>query len=599
MNPETTHAAGEEMNMTICPRCKAENRPEAAFCSRCGMILFAQPSVKPFADEPTPEAAPASEETPTEPTAAKPAEQPAFVPAIPRNMEGAIFGERFQYDALIYQDEHETHFTVTELNKPGEPYVRICSNKSCRTIHVPLEAGQEQFCTYCGSPLDENIPLLLLQEADSDRYSSLLAIVDLHLAHPNIHPPVATFQQEVPGGVRYYLVRPYSQELPVHPDVRNVLDWGIQLAGGLDYLHMHGMAFGATLDPAAFGLAEEKIVWRDFSEVRILPMLTDREKINNVRQLALSLYAWMTGKSSYSFDPALSREVNDLFQCALVGEGFTSGASLAQEIEQVSKAGISPLNIDYQVGRRTHAGQMRLKNEDSVLCLTLSRIINGASHPAGIYAIADGMGGHATGELASSLTIQAISQKTCAEFVKLQHKDSKEYISWLVEAVQAANMSVYQSRQTAGNDMGSTLVCALFTGSQAYIAYLGDSRSYLIREGNIQQLTTDHSLVQHLVSTGQLDSEVARYHPQRNVIYRSLGDKPQVEVDICTQNLLPGDKLLLCSDGCTGMLEDQNLQKIILDAGTPQAACDRLVEAANQAGGEDNISVILVEVVPA
>ena len=586
--------------MTTCPRCKAENRPEAAFCSRCGMILFAQAGqTKPFVDEPVPAGPSVPESTPADTVQVKPAEQSVFLTSLPRRMEGAIFGERFKYDALIYQDEHETHYTVTEICKPESPCVRICLNPACRTIHAPIGESQEGFCTVCGSALDQNTPLLMLEEADNDRFAALQPVIDLRLAHPNIHPPISTFQQELPGGIRYCLVKPYSQEIPSHPEVSSVLEWGLELAEGLDYLHAHGMAFGEALDPACFGLAEDRAVWRNFNDMRILPMLTDREKINNVRQLTLNLYAWITGKATYSPDPALNPRLNNLFERALIGEGFTSGASLAHEIEQTIKTGISPLNIDYQVGRRSHAGERRDKNEDSLLCLGLSRIINGISQPAGIFAIADGMGGHATGELASSMSIQTITQKASKEIASLANRSSKEYIEWLKEAVQAANQAVYESRQSAGTDMGSTLVCTLLLGSQAYIANVGDSRLYLVREDSIQQLTIDHSLVQHMVSMGEINSDDARYHPQRNVIYRSLGDKPQADIDVYIQNLQPNDWLLLCSDGCSSMLDDHSIQQIILEACSPQVACDRLIESANLAGGEDNNTVILIKVIAA
>lgn len=578
--------------MTICPKCKAENRPEAAFCSRCGTILFIQPAPP----EPVADVAPAPEPAPPIQEPAPQVEEPAYSTPNSRRSEESIFGGRYKYDALIYQNEHETHYTVTELCEPPAPCVRICSNPACRTIHSPIDTGEEKYCTYCGSPLEQNPPLLMIQEADHDRYGSLQPIIDAHLAYPHIHPPLAIFQQEVPGGVRYCLVSPYSQELPSRPEISRILEWGIQLATGLDYLHSHGIAFGEEVDPAGFGLVEDKIVWRNFSNVRILPMLADREKINNVRQLALSLYAWMTGKSTYRVDPALSPELNELFHRALVDEGFTSGAELASQIEQTIKTGISPLNITYQVGRRTHTGKRRSKNEDSLVCLTLCRLINGISRPAGVFAIADGMGGHTSGELASNLAVESLTQKASPELGELHNRTSGECIAWLKDIVQAANQAVYEKRQNTSSDMGSTMVCALMVGSQAYIAHLGDSRSYLLRGDSIQQLTSDHSLVQHLVDIGQIQSQDARNHPQRNVIFRSLGEKPQVIADICIQNLLPGDKILLCSDGCSGMLDDQQVRVIIQETGSPQAACDQLIEAANLAGGEDNISVILVEI---
>ncbi|OGN92445.1 MAG: hypothetical protein A2Z71_09595 [Chloroflexi bacterium RBG_13_50_21] len=253
--------------------------------------------------------------------------------------------------------------------------------------------------------------------------------------------------------------------------------------------------------------------------------------------------------------------------------------------------------MDYSVGRRTHPGKIRVINEDSLLCFTVSRVQQGASQPVGIFAIADGMGGHARGDLASSLTIQTILQKA-ATGVEAFHKFSKDdFTSWFKQTIQEANQMVYESRIKADNDMGSTLVCGLFVGDHAYFAHLGDSRVYMLREKSIQQLSTDHSLVQQLIANGEISQDEARLHPQRNVILRCLGENPQVEVDVYTQDLFPGDKLLLCSDGLSGMLDDMKIQIISNESQSPQMACDYLVDTANLAGGMDNISIILVEVI--
>jgi PPM family protein phosphatase len=585
-----------EMNMKICPKCKAENRPEAAFCARCGSILLAQASpAKPGSPKTN-----ATEQVKAQPDTVKIIREPAILPGLPNPQEKLIFGECYQSDGMIYQDEHETRYLVSQIIHQPVPCIRICSNPACRTIHAPTGAELENFCTHCGSPIDQNPPLLVLQEADTDRFGSLQQVVGLHLTHPNVHPPLAIFNQQQPAGYRYYLVTPYSEELPSLPEPVLVLEWGKQLAKSLDYLHSHGIAFGGELDPSIFGLVGNNIVWRNFNTARILPLLVDREKINNIRLLALSLYSMITRKATYTDDdPALSPGLSELFHKALVEEGFTSGAMLAEKIDQTISEGLSPLNLDYHTGRRTHSGLVRSINEDSLMGFTLSHVQQGISKPVGLFAVADGMGGHDTGELASSLSIQALIQKAFSELASLQNLTSEEFTSWLMQAVQAANLKVYEARQNAGSDMGSTLVCVLILGYHAYVAHIGDSRVYLLRDGSIQQLTVDHSLVQHLVNIGQISAEDVRNHPQRNVIYRSLGDKPNVEVDIYSQNLLPEDRLLLCSDGLTGMLDDQTIHKIIQEASSPQTACDQLVEAANQNGGSDNITAIVVEVISA
>jgi PPM family protein phosphatase len=595
--------------MVICPKCKAENRPEAAFCSRCGTILFAQPAPPKPLEQPGPSKL---VEPPASPTSAEslssdnPVEEAVqstteMITVTPKGMqarlEGSIFGDRFRYDSVLSQDENEIRYTVTESMQPDSPSVRICSNPECRTIHCPAGPDPENFCTQCGHHLEERSLLFLLQEVDIDSFGSIQPVIDLHLVHPNIHPPVATFQQELPGGTRYDLITPYSQDLPSKPEISDVLIWGVQLANALDYLQAKGMVLGEEFDPSSIGLVENNAVWRKFSSARILPLLTDREKVNNIRLLVLAMYYWMSGEITYKMDPYLPSAINDLFEKALVGEGFTSGADLILQIEQAKSGGAERLILDYQVGRRTHPGKVRTHNEDSLLSIEFSRIHQGTIQPSGLFAIADGMGGHAHGDLASGLAINAILQKAACEIVALQNPVFEDYGDWLKQTVQAANHAVYTARQNAGNDMGTTLVLGLLIGTQAYLTHLGDSRIYLINKGSIQQLTTDHSLVQHMVTTGQITSDEARYHPQRNVIYKSLGEKPEVEVEYSSVQLFPHDRLLLCSDGLTNLLDGQKLQEIILEASSPQAACNLLVEVANSAGGEDNISVIVIEVI--
>jgi PPM family protein phosphatase len=146
--------------------------------------------------------------------------------------------------------------------------------------------------------------------------------------------------------------------------------------------------------------------------------------------------------------------------------------------------------------------------------------------------------------------------------------------------------------------MGTTLVMAFVAGGQAYVAHVGDSRAYVLNEARIQQVTVDHSLVQRLVDTKQLTSEEARSHPQRNVIYKNLGDRPAVSPDIAHLELQPGDRLLLCSDGLNNVVDDAQIHQIVMAAASPQDACRQLIDAANAGGGPDNITAIIVQMEP-
>jgi PPM family protein phosphatase len=576
--------------MVICPKCKAENRPEAAFCVRCGTILFSRPVPEKSKEMLWP-ISPVTQTTPTAPV-----EAVEYIPGFTKRPEGSIFGDRFQYDSMVFQGENEILYTVKEINLPNTASVQICSNPDCRTFHCPVGVDEEKFCTQCGQPLDSQSPTLLLREVDTDKFSSMAAVIDLHLVHPNIHPPVAQFQQNLFGATRYCLVTPLSKDLPYQTDIPVVLDWGVELSQALDYMQTKGVVLGEELDQSSIGIADGKVVWRNFSSTRILPILTDREKINNVRQLALAMYYWITGKTTYSLDPYLPPVLNELFQKALVGEGFTSGWEFEKQISLAKSTGPRRLNLDFQLGRRTHPGRVRAKNEDSLLTIELSRMNQGIIQPISLAAVADGMGGHASGEQASNLVIDAIAQIGALELVALQNPGFDEFGDWIKRAIQAANQAVYEARQNAGNDMGSTLVLGLIIGSQAYLGHTGDSRIYLVNKESIQQLSTDHSLVQHLISIGKITKDEARIHPQRNIIYRSLGEKPDVEADYFNQQLFPGDRLLFCSDGLTSLMDDQKIQKIIMEANSPQQACDRLIDEANAAGGDDNISALLIEV---
>jgi protein phosphatase len=144
--------------------------------------------------------------------------------------------------------------------------------------------------------------------------------------------------------------------------------------------------------------------------------------------------------------------------------------------------------------------------------------------------------------------------------------------------------------------MGTTLVAALVVGDTAHIANVGDSRAYVItQDDDIRRITIDHSLVERLVAIGQIKPDEARSHPQRNVIYRTIGDKEEAEVDFFVQQLNPGDSLLLCSDGLSGKIEDAEMRRLVSRSQSPQEACELLVQAANDHGGDDNITVIIVQ----
>lgn len=257
-----------------------------------------------------------------------------------------------------------------------------------------------------------------------------------------------------------------------------------------------------------------------------------------------------------------------------------------REPETLPASGPRPAHIGWQIAGLSDTGLRRELNEDSMLMWETDM-------PCGLYVVADGMGGHDAGEVASRLTINAIQQ----HFTQHPPTDAVVSDEWLTEAVTAANEMVLanQGDRTQERKMGSTLVMALVANGQAHIANVGDSRAYRLSQAGIEQISVDHSLVERLVQIGQLTREEARTHKQKNVIYSTIGDKKDMDVGLYHVDLHPGDRLLLCSDGLSGMLTDDEILAISRSQPDPAAACRSLIEAAKRAGGHDNITAIIVQ----
>ena len=205
-----------------------------------------------------------------------------------------------------------------------------------------------------------------------------------------------------------------------------------------------------------------------------------------------------------------------------------------------------------------------------------------------LFVVADGMGGHAAGEVASEIAVNVIAERAP------EHPDANE----LGRAVQAANHAILKAaHEGRGREgMGTTCTAAMLEGERLVIAQVGDSRAYLLHKGKIQQLTRDHSLMADLIEAGQLTPEEARVHPQRSVITRALGSDPRTVADLYEINVDAGDRLLLCSDGLSGMVLDQDIEAILNRVSDPQRCASQLVNEAIAAGGHDNVTVIVVDV---
>lgn len=242
-------------------------------------------------------------------------------------------------------------------------------------------------------------------------------------------------------------------------------------------------------------------------------------------------------------------------------------------------------------------GHQRELNEDCLFTLTTSIAGNNSNLPFGLFIIADGMGGHQYGEVASNTAIRTISSYVMKKFHNSLFGLSGQAVDEsLQEIIQDAIMEAQRTVVKDAPGSGTTVTAALILGQQLTIGHVGDSRGYLLyNEQRMDSITRDHSLVRRLEELGQITAAEAAIHPQRNVLYRAVGQGETLEADVTTTPFPIGGYLLLCSDGLWGLVSDEDMRKIVFSAPNIQRACQDLVAAANAAGGPDNISVILVQ----
>lgn len=241
-------------------------------------------------------------------------------------------------------------------------------------------------------------------------------------------------------------------------------------------------------------------------------------------------------------------------------------------------------------------GRVREINQDSVFAMLTTLPRDGSDLTVGLFIVADGMGGHEGGEVASRLAIRTVVHTVLSELVlpALDDNMSAALQPLMISAVQEANQAIWDSARAMGTDMGTTCTAALMVGHGLYIAHVGDSRAYLYEPGGLRQITSDHSTVGRLIQLGQLDPAEAREHPLRNQLYRTVGQQPQVTVDFIYQPVGQSSHLLLCSDGLWGMVGDADMAQALGRSPWPQDICNELIALANLAGGEDNISAVVV-----
>jgi protein phosphatase len=506
---------------------------------------------------------------------------------------------------VLEQREEQPDMRVYRAQAPAD----LCTQ--CGTRATEPNA---RFCETCGAELLPRDVLVLEPIGEQPKHGPWLALSLPDDPRQALLPPLTPLQhgdsqllvveETIPGWQSLAeLLASYgaTPDQPAALEDDDALLIARQLADVLAYLHSNKVALGElSLAHLLIG-PQGRFRLRDVNDLEPLTPELQRTDLQRLQQTTEEITR--LPRTTQKLDSALlngeqPRSVQDVLALARANQLPDAAAWVAAlDAVQQSQRAITPLQT--HIAARSDVGQVRELNEDALLTLHLDATMLGRDMNAGLYVVADGMGGHAAGEIASGLAIQSMTVVAAPALIEVL-ADSANGVSadalrtLATRAASQANDAVYREGQQRGNDMGTTLTFALVVGDRCVVGNVGDSRTYLLRNGQLQRVTRDHSLVQRLVDMGQITPDEVYTHPHRNAILRSLGEHPQVETDLFELRLQPGDALLCCSDGLWEMVRDDRLQEMLTNA-EAQAVVEQAVDEANRNGGEDNITAVLIQ----
>ncbi len=495
-------------------------------------------------------------------------DRPAHLPP------GTAVGAHYTIEGLVRLAEGRMFYLAND-NRP-DLALRRCW--ACGHNDTPRTASA---CANCGAPLTDR-RFLISARWEPDHYDPYERFFAKRLKHPGLAAPIDAFRHE---GVLFSVV-PYNgeglmlDEASPLPNAR-ILEVGQRILGTLAYLHRNGVRIpyltraNLLISPRGTVRLFDLEVTECFENGTPVPPHERAPVLQSVGEV-LRRYVDVKADDLLSF----------LYEVEKGGD--TSEVRFGREIER-NYDHWAPIVYPPTLGGMTDVGLTRQLNEDNWGWKRLS-------DRASLYVVADGMGGHDGGEIASALAVKTICE-TAYEAEQL-HPESEDDIETLLDvAFQTANNTVKEQADAKGTDMGTTMVCCLVLDKRiGFIANVGDSRAYLMREGQLHQVTKDHSLVQKMVERGRITAEEARHHPHSNILLRTVGTERDIDIDIFRVEFEPGDKVLMCSDGLWGEVEDRDMESILNTYADPRIAARELVRAAHHGGGKDNVTLMIVEI---
>lgn len=472
----------------------------------------------------------------------------------------------------------------------GRMYYLVNDNRPDRSKRRCWECGNEEnpndpssSCTVCAAPLAVR-RFLLSTRWDRTGFDAYLAFFQKQVNHPALLSPCDVFPFPEENPTQVCSVVPYNNESLMLDEaaplpIERVVAFAGRAAGMLGMLCYNGVRL-AALHRANFLIRPNGEILLYDPEVALVQeeTLPAEEAAPIVAQL---------GELLRRYTPIEESAWQGFFQRAETGS-FSTPGDFGRSLVEVARTEATP-NPGTRHAGMTDVGLMRMLNEDN---WGWARLGGGVD----LFAVADGMGGHDSGEVASKLAIETLVAIARERLKPEAGEPTPELLEEVLgDAFQEANNTVKGSAEVRGNDMGTTLVtCAIAENRVSIWANVGDSRGYLIRNGVLHQVTKDHSLVARWVEQGRLTPEEARHHPHSNILLRTVGTERNVEIELRRLDLEPGDRLLLCSDGLWGEVDDADIEALVNQHDDNRALSRELVRAAHMSGGKDNVTVVVI-----
>jgi len=486
---------------------------------------------------------------------------------------GMRLGAHYAVEGLVRLGEGRMFYLAND-NRPDLP------TRKCWDCGAEDSPRTEMHCLRCGAELVVQ-RFMVSVRWDTELFQPYLDFQKRRLDHPGMVPALDVFQiEEVLCSVTKWDQQTLMVDEGAPINRKDLVDLALRGIGLLGFLQTNGIEIAPLTQANFIRTADGKFNFFDL-------------EIRNTQDEPLGQETCAVGLESLARTINRFTAIHDLSMINAIEGAIRGRYTRPMEFGRAVETAMEDFPDSQgppNAAAMTDVGLLRVLNEDNWGWTQLSPDIR-------LYVAADGMGGHEAGEVASRMAVDTICREAAARCDRVSQITPETLENILDESFQAANNAIKDHSEQLGNDMGTTLVAALiYKNSLALVANVGDSRGYLMRDAVLHQITRDHSLVARMVEQNRLTPEEARHHPHSNILLRTVGTERNVEIDIFSVELEQNDRLLLCSDGLWGEIEDEDIEAILNHYQDLRVICREMIRAAHHGGGKDNITVVMSEI---